>query len=56
MITIKPLTFTLNLTLTYYFEALLLSHDVTSLRLCNVNKDSGGVNDPTPIPNFNLLL
>ena len=39
------MTFPLNLTITYYFETLLLSRDVNSSRRCYVNKDGGGVND-----------
>jgi hypothetical protein len=30
-----------NVSLTYYFETLLLSRDVSSPWLCNVNKDGG---------------
>ena len=39
------MTFPVNLTLTYYFETLLLFRDVNSPRLCYVNNDGGGVND-----------
>ena len=50
------MTLPLNLTLTYYFETLLLSRGVNSPRLCYVTKDGGGVNDLDSIPNFDLLL
>ena len=33
------MTFPLNLTLTYYFETLLLSRDVNSPRRCYVNNE-----------------
>jgi len=46
----------LNLTLTYYFETLLLSRDVNSPRRCYVNKDDGGVNSFPSKPNVDLLL
>jgi hypothetical protein len=46
-----------NLILTYSFEALLLlSREVNSLRLGYVNKDGGGLNDPTSKSNLQLLL
>jgi len=50
------MTFHFNLTLTYYFETLLLSRDVNSPRRCYVNKYGGGVNDLPCKSNFNLLL
>ena len=50
------MTFTVNLSLTYYFETLLLSHDVKRHRLFCVNKDGGGVNELSCEPNFGLLL
>jgi len=50
------MTFPLNLTLTYYFETLLLSRDVNSPSRCDVNKDGGGVNDLPCKPNFDLLF
>jgi len=37
------MNFSVNLTLTYYFETLLLSRDVNSPRQCYVNKDGWGV-------------
>jgi hypothetical protein len=45
----------LNITC-YYFEALLLSRDVNSPRLCYVNKDGEGLNDLPCKPNSDLLL
>jgi len=50
------MTFSVNLTLTYYFETFLLSRDINSPRLCYVNKDGGGVNDLPCKPNIDLLL
>jgi len=50
------MTFPVNLTLTYYFETMLLPRDVKSPRLCYVNKDGGGVNDISCKPNFDLLF
>jgi hypothetical protein len=37
------MTFPLNLTLTYYFETLLLSRDVNSPRRCYVNNEVDSV-------------
>jgi hypothetical protein len=50
------MTFTLNLTLTCYYFETVLSRDVNSPRLCNVNKDGGGVNDHFCKHEFDLLL
>jgi len=51
------MTFQFNLTLTcYYFETLLWSSDVNTLRRCDINKDGGGVNDLPSKPNIDLLL
>jgi len=37
------MTFPVNLTLTYYFQTLLLSRDVNSPRLCYVNNEVDSV-------------